>query len=70
MAGLGSLVGPMLGALLYAFGGYRAPFYGIGGFYLSLVIYFLLNTPKKEDGADLVMESDLQEPLFGEQEKK
>lgn len=48
VAGLGSLAGPMLGALLYTFGGYKAPFYGIGGFYLSLVIYFLLKTPKNE----------------------
>lgn len=49
VAGLGALVGPMLGALLYAFGGYEAPFYGIGGCYLSMVIYFLCNLKKNQE---------------------
>ena len=68
VAGLGALIGPMLGALLYTCGGYKAPFYCIGGFYLSMVLYFLANTIK--NAKDTVQENDLQEPLFEVKETK
>jgi len=39
--GMGALFGPMLGVIFYNFGGYKAPFFIIGGVYLVMVSYFL-----------------------------
>ena len=38
--GLGGLVGPLVGAAFYYFGGYSAPFFGIGLIYLLIILIF------------------------------
>mmetsp|Transcript_17557 Transcript_17557/g.29631 ORF Transcript_17557/g.29631 Transcript_17557/m.29631 type:complete len:210 (+) Transcript_17557:438-1067(+) len=40
-SGLGALFGPLLGVIFYHFGGYKAPFFFIGFFYLFMVGFFL-----------------------------
>jgi len=38
---MGALFGPMLGVIFYNLGGYKAPFFFIGGFYFVMVGVFL-----------------------------
>ena len=40
IAGLGALVGPLLGSAFYGVFGYVGPFFGIGLLYLFIILYF------------------------------
>ena len=38
--GIGNLFGPIIGAILYSFGGYTAPFYGTATIFTIILVYF------------------------------
>lgn len=38
--GLGAFIGPLVGSMFYFLGGYKAPFFCVGFFYLLMVIVF------------------------------
>lgn len=57
-AGLGALIGPLLGAMLYYFGGYQAPFLVIGLIYLAMVVYFKRLADKIETNEDRIIKSE------------
>ena len=40
--GLGNLVGPLFGSMLYELGGYVAPFYGVSLIFTSILIFYKL----------------------------
>ena len=58
--GLGAFIGPLVGSMFYFLGGYKAPFFCVGFFYLFMVIVFSSisrrNTKEIDNG-------DLKEPL-------
>ena len=59
-AGLGALFGPLLGAILYYFGGYKAPFFTIGGIYLVMVIIFRRKAQQLITNEDKIIKSNSQ----------
>ena len=40
-AGLGAIVGPLFGSLMYFFFGFRGPFFGLGILYIMAICIFL-----------------------------
>ena len=59
-AGLGALFGPLIGAILYYFGGYQAPFFSIGFIYLFMVAFFKRKADLIETNQDIIMKSSSQ----------
>ena len=61
--GLGFLMGPLIGAGLYALGGYTLPFFGLGCLYVLLmpiIIYVagLVQKAEVEQAADKILTAD------------
>jgi len=47
VSGVGLILGPTLGATFYSFGGFSAPFYFLGGYFLLSSIFTLSCISKK-----------------------
>jgi MFS family permease len=60
ISGLGTLLGPTIGAGFYELGGYEAPFFGIGGIYTCVVIFGICMKPKTNE-ADVEHEEVINE---------
>ena len=58
--GLGAFIGPLVGSMFYFLGGYKAPFFCVGFFYLFMVIVFSAITRRKPEND---MDDDLKVPL-------
>ena len=59
--GLGAFIGPLVGSMFYFLGGYKAPFFCVGFFYLLMVIVFSSISKRKPDNTDV--DNDLKAPL-------
>lgn len=59
--GLGAFIGPLVGSMFYFLGGYKAPFFCVGFFYLLMVIVFSSISRRKPENKDV--DNDLKAPL-------
>ena len=50
--GLGFMVGPPIGSVLYEYGGFTAPFYVIGSLTAVVAVVLILLVPKMKDGQE------------------
>lgn len=56
IAGIGFLIGPVAGSIIYNLGGYLAPFLSFGGLtvFITPFIYFYIQSSNKVEISDLV----------------
>ena len=71
LTGLGCLLGPLIGCLLYFLGGYTAPFYGIALIYSACLLYFRHKLASEETAhkSDTITD-DINSSLIGEPKLK
>lgn len=51
--GLGQLLGPIIGTILYSFGGYLLPFIAVAGMYLILYPFLVKEIQKLPDEEEI-----------------